>query len=149
MFSASWKSFNFIIWLSLLCSFCVFLFRLTLVMAQSPVCGDMAPCCLSRQPPVATLPPPHLHSRWVFWLQVEEVFGIQSVDIWIYSVNMCTDTVSLLVSIVSPEGSQPEREAGRDGDLQRYFVQAGGHPSEILWRLFRRCVQGWAAEGQK
>lgn len=38
------------------------------------------------------------------------------------------------------EGSQPEREAGRDGDLQRYPVQTGGHASEILWWLFRCCV---------
>lgn len=30
------------------------------------------------------------------------------------------------------EGSQPEREAGRDGDVQRYPVQAGGHAAEIL-----------------
>ena len=43
-------------------------YRLTVVMAQSPVCGDVAPCCLSRQPPAASLPPPHPPSRWVFRL---------------------------------------------------------------------------------
>lgn len=42
-------------------------------MAQSPACGDMAQCCLSHRPPVATLPPPHPPSRCVFlemlWLR--------------------------------------------------------------------------------
>ena len=34
--------------------------------------------------------------------------------------------------VVSSEGPPPEREAGRDGDLPRYFVQAGGHAPEVL-----------------
>lgn len=51
---------------------------------------------------------------------------------------MCMNALVFVVTkpfccfIVSLEGSQPEREAGRDGDLQRYPVQAGGHASEIL-----------------
>lgn len=33
---------------------------------------------------------------------------------------------------ISVERSQPEGEAGRDGDLQRHPVPAGGHAAEIL-----------------
>lgn len=46
-------------------------------------------------------------------------------------VVLCVN-IDLFASVVSSEGPPAEREAGRDGDLQRHLVQAGGHAAEIL-----------------
>lgn len=49
-----------------LCLSCHSMHRLIQGTAPSLVCGDMAPCCRSRRPPVATPPPPRPPSRWTF-----------------------------------------------------------------------------------
>lgn len=56
------------------------------------------------------------------------VFGnLNGLDVEVrHNLNLCCVFIDAL------EGSQPEREAGRDGDLPRYLVPAGGHASEVL-----------------
>lgn len=123
--------------------FLLFLFhRPILDTAQSPACADMAPCCRSHQPPAATLPPPRPPSRYLEMATVAEgVIGFNIVSAHMRDFSAHTHTCMLERSrcgswrckrLFLSEGSQPEREAGRDGDVQRYPVQAGGHAAEIL-----------------